>query len=67
MSQVPKAAEALEWILPLSGFGYDRGITQVFGGVTRAQWLTTLTGDDVVSLAHVVCLDPCGRGGNTSR
>ena len=49
MSQAPDTAEALEWILPLSGFGYGRGITQVLGGVTRAQWLTTLTGESPTS------------------
>jgi hypothetical protein len=49
MSQAPDTAEALEGILPPSRFGYDRGITQVLGGVTRTQWLTTLTGESPTS------------------
>jgi hypothetical protein len=49
MSQVPNTDEALERILPPSGYGYGGRITQVFGDVTRTQWLTTLTGESPTS------------------
>jgi hypothetical protein len=49
VSQAPEAAEALERILLRSEYGYGRGITQVFGGVTRTQWLITLTGESPTS------------------
>src|SRR5712691_2875173 len=49
MSQAPDTAEALERILPPSQLGEGGGITQVPGGVTRTQWLTTLTGESPTS------------------
>jgi hypothetical protein len=58
MGQVPSATEALERSLPRSENGYGRGITQVFGDVTRTQWLTTLTGESPTSSDSTPAAEP---------
>ena len=48
-SQAPNTAEAPERSLRLPRLGYGSRSAQVPGGVTPAQWLTTLTGESPTS------------------